>query len=211
MSDDIRNDDHLLTTVEALEAHYGTPLDRSLWKEMDHLTDHYRALVEASPFAILATSGPEGLDCSPRGDPAGFAAVLDPKTVALPDRPGNNRIDSLKNIVRDPRAALLLLIPGIGYTMRINGRARISIDPELLGRFPVNGKTPRAVILLTVESAYFQCPKAVVRAKLWEPGSRVDPASLPSMGEMLAALAPQLLDAEKFDREYPEHMKKVMY
>ena len=211
MPDGLQTDDHMLTTVEALEAHYGTPLDRSIWKEQDHLTEHYRALVEASPFAILATAGPEGLDCSPRGDPTGFVSVLDPKTVAIPDRPGNNRVDSLKNIVRDPRIALLFLMPGIGYTMRINGRARISIDPELLARFPVHGKSPRAVILVTVESAYFQCPKAVVRAKLWEPESRVDPASLPTMGEMLAFYAPQPVDAEKFDREYPEHMKKVMY
>jgi len=211
MADGSHTDEHLLTTVEALEAHYGTPLDRSLWKEMDHLTDHYRMLVEASPFAVLATAGPEGLDCSPRGDPAGFVTVLDQKTVAIPDRPGNNRIDSLKNIVRDPRVALLLLLPGIGYTMRINGRARISVDPALLEKFPVNGKTPRSVILVTVERAYFQCPKAVVRAKLWEPESRIDPATLPTMGEMLAFYAPQPVDAAKFDRDYPEHMKKVIY
>src|ERR1700704_5471264 len=119
----------IITTVEELEALYGQPLEASLIKEVDHVTPQYRALMDASPFAVLATSGPEGLDCSPRGDQPGFVRVVDPQTLMLPDRRGNNRTDSLRNIIRDPRMALLFLIPGSGSTLRVNGRAHVSVDP----------------------------------------------------------------------------------
>ena len=129
-----------ITSETELEALYDAPVPTSILKEVDHITDDYRKLIEASPFAILATSGPEGLDCSPRGDPSGFVLVADPKPLMIPDRRGNNRIDSLRNIVRDPRVALLFLIPGIGTTMRVNGKARLSADPELCATFAMEGK-----------------------------------------------------------------------
>src|SRR5438270_6289329 len=154
----------LIQSMGQLEAIYSEPLaTASVLKEVDQITVEYKALIEASPFAVLATSGPEGLDCSPRGDAAGFVKVLDSRTLALPDRRGNNRIDSLRNIVRDPRVALLFLIPGSGTTFRVNGRAVISADPDLLAAFAVKGQAPRTVLLVTVETAYFQCARAIVR------------------------------------------------
>src|SRR5690242_18053140 len=123
---------HAITSVEQLEKLYGQVRPVAVLKEKEELTDSYRRLIEAAPFVAMATSGPEGLDCSPKGDPAGFVHILDNKTLAIPDRPGNNRIDGMRNLVRDPRVALLFLIPGVGETLRVNGRATISVDPELL-------------------------------------------------------------------------------
>src|SRR5436189_5815711 len=154
-----------ITSEAELEALYDAPVPTSILKEVDHITDDYRKLIEASPFAILATSGPEGLDCSPRGDPSGFVHVADPKTLMIPDRRGNNRIDSLRNIVRDPRVALLFLIPGIGTTMRVNGRAKLRTDSDLCASFAMEGKNPKCVIVITVERAYTQCQKAIVRSR----------------------------------------------
>src|SRR5580692_1927798 len=129
--------EHVISNVEQLEAIYGKPGERALWKEIDYLNDDYCAFVKASPFVILASIGSEGSDCSPRGDPAGFVSILDNRTLAIPDRPGNNRIDNLRNIVSDPRVSLLFLIPGVGEALRVNGRAYISTDPELLASFEV--------------------------------------------------------------------------
>jgi PPOX class probable FMN-dependent enzyme len=140
-----------ITTLDQLEAHYEKPTDVSIAKEIDHVSDHYRAFIEASPFFALATVGPEGLDCSPRGDAPGFVRVADRKTLMVPDRRGNNRIDSLRNIVRDPRVALLFLIPGIGETIRVDGRAALSIEPDLCASFTVNGKPASCVIVVMVE------------------------------------------------------------
>ena len=155
-----------------LEALYEMPpRRRAILKEIDHISDHYRAFIDAAPFVVLATVGPEGLDCSPRGDPAGFVQVQDPKTVLLPDRRGNNRLDSLRNIVRDPRLSLLFLIPGVGETLRINGRGRIGTDPDLLARFEIRGQLPRSVLSVAVDRVYIQCPKALVRSRLWRPGN----------------------------------------
>src|SRR5437588_769771 len=143
-----------IRTVEELIAIYGQPGETSLVKETNRVTPHYRALIEASPFVVLATSGPEGLDCSPRGDAAGFVRVFDEKTLLMPDRRGNNRVDTLRNIVRDPRVALLFMVPGVGTTLRINGRAQLTTDCDLLASFVAEGKTPRSVIVIEVESAY---------------------------------------------------------
>src|SRR3954471_787340 len=154
----------LITTVQELEAIYGLPAETSVVKEVDRVTPHYRALIEASPFAVLATVGPEGLDCSPRGDLPGFVRIHDDKCLMLPDRRGNNRIDSLRNIVRDPRCALLFLIPGAGTTLRINGTAHLSDAPDLLESFAVAGKPPRTVMVMTVGEVYFQCARAIVRS-----------------------------------------------
>src|SRR5271156_4593259 len=141
----------VIATIEQLEAIYGLPNESSTAKVADRITPPYRVLIENSPFAALATSGPEGLDCSPRGDLPGFVRIHDDKTLMMPDRRGNNRIDSLRNIVRDPRIALLFLIPGAGNTLRINGHARISADPELLASFRMESKAPRTVVVMAVE------------------------------------------------------------
>jgi hypothetical protein len=194
-----------------LEALYDAPVPTSILKEVDYITDDYRKLINASPFAILATSGPEGLDCSPRGDPSGFVRVADPKTLMIPDRRGNNRIDSLRNIVRDPRVALLFLIPGIGTTMRVNGRARLTADPELCASFAMEGKNPKCVIVITVERAYTQCQKAIVRSRLWDPAMHVEKSALPTVGEMMERLSKGCLDGKAYDAEYPERMKRTIY
>jgi hypothetical protein len=180
-------------------------------KEIDRLTPHYRALIAASPFVALATAGPEGLDCSPRGDKPGFVRVLDDQTLALPDRRGNNRIDSLRNIVRDPRVALLFLIPGSGTTFRVNGRAAISTEPDLLASFAVDGKAPRTVLLITVEAAYFQCARAVVRSGLWKVETHVDPANLPTPGAMLAAMSDDRVGGPDYDRAWPERAAQTLW
>ena len=202
---------HTVSSVEQLEAIYGQPSGAAVWKEVDHITKEYRAFIEAAPFFALATNGPEGIDCSPRGDAPGFVRVADEKTLMIPDRRGNNRIDSLRNIVRDPRVSLLFLIPGIGETFRIIGRAAISTDPALAESFVFAGKTPRTVIIVAVESVYFQCSKAIVRSKLWDPARLVDRKSLPSNGTIIAAITKGEHGGEAFDREYPERIKATIY
>jgi PPOX class probable FMN-dependent enzyme len=203
--------DHIVTNVEQLERIYGSPYGPSIVKETDRITAHYRAFIEAAPFFALASGGPDGLDCSPRGDAPGFVRVHDDKTLLIPDRRGNNRIDSLRNILRDPRVALLFLIPGCGETIRVNGRAAISTDPALAQSFIVDGKTPRAVIIVTVDRIYFQCAKAIVRSKLWDPSRHVDRKSLPSAGAILADLSDGKLDGEAHDRAAPERLKATLY
>ena len=201
-----------ITTLEDLEALYApAPVAASMVKVMDHITPDYRALIEASPFVALATIGPEGLDCSPRGDKPGFIRVADPKTLILPDRRGNNRIDSLRNVVRDPRVALLFLIPGSGTTFRVNGRAVISADPALLDSFTIDGKAPRTAMIVTVEEAYFQCARAIVRSGLWKAETQVDPGMLPTPGAMLAAVTAGEVGGEVYDREWPERAAKTMW
>lgn len=202
---------HQITSVEELEALYEAPVPRSLTKELDHISDHYRLFIEKSPFVVLATSGPEGLDCSPRGDAPGFVRIHDARHLLLPDRRGNNRLDSLHNIVRDPRVALLFLVPGVGETLRVNGRAAIVTDPELCASFMVEGKSPRSVVVVTVETVYYQCQKALVRGGLWSPEAQVPRSELPSAGEMLQAFSNGDFDGAAYDRNYPEHMKKTIY
>lgn len=202
---------NLIRDEAALLALYGVPVGASLAKEVDYLHPHYRAMIAAAPFMVLATSGPDGLDVSPRGDAPGFVTVADDKTLLIPDRRGNNRTDSLKNIITDPRVALLFLIPGVGETLRVNGRAEISVDPELLARFPAQGKLPRSVLVVHVETVYFQCPKALVRSDLWNPDKRIDRKSLPSTGTIMADITKGEFDGEKYDREYPERLKATIY
>ena len=154
---------HTLTTMAELEALYNEPpYGPAVVKEIDHINQTYRKLIEASPFFALATCGPDGLDCSPRGDPAGFVRVLDEKTIAVPDRRGNNRIDSLRNLIHDPRVALLFMIPGVNETLRIIGHAKICTEPQLCASFTMQGKAPRAVLLISVDRVYFQCAKALM-------------------------------------------------
>ncbi|MCJ2088792.1 pyridoxamine 5'-phosphate oxidase family protein [Methylobacterium sp. E-005] len=202
----------IVDSLAALEAIYHAPLAAaSTVKVAASVTPDYAALIDASPFAVLATSGPEGLDCSPRGDRPGFVRVADPRTLILPDRRGNNRIDSLRNIVRDPRVALLFLIPGSGTTLRVNGRAVISADPDLLASFSVDGHAPRTALVITVEAIYFQCARAIIRAGLWDPESRIDPASLPSPGAILGALTAGEVGGPRYDAEWPERAAKTMW
>ena len=203
--------DHLITTVEQLEALYGKPFGPSLAKEIDHIAPVYRKLIEAAPFVAIATGGPEGLDCSPKGDAAGFVRILDDKTLAIPDRPGNNRVDGFRNILRDPRIAVLFLIPGIGETLRVNGRASISIDPELMQSFAVNGKLPRSVLVVHIDTVFFHCSKAIVRSKLWDPATQIERASLPSTGSIIAEVSQGKIGGEDYDKAAPERIKAMLY
>ena len=203
--------EHLITTMEQLQSLYGEKNPNSITKEIDHINNGYRKLIEAAPFVAVATCGPEGLDCSPKGDPAGFVRILDDKTIAIPDRPGNNRIDGFRNIVRDPRVALLFLIPGVGETLRINGRAEISIDPELMQSFTINGKLPRCVLVVHIESIYFHCSKAIVRSKLWDEKTKIDRASLPSTGTIIAELSQGRSGGADYDKAAPERIKAQLY
>jgi PPOX class probable FMN-dependent enzyme len=201
----------IIATIGQLEAIYGQPNEASTVKVADRITPQYRVLIDKSPFAALATCGPEGLDCSPRGDLPGFVRVYDETTLMMPDRRGNNRVDSLRNIVRDPRIALLFLIPGSGSTLRVNGRARVSADADLLASFEVDGKAPRTVIVMTVDEIYFQCARAIVRSDLWNPDRRVDPKSLPTPGQILAEMSENRVGGEDYDRAWPERARQTMW
>jgi PPOX class probable FMN-dependent enzyme len=201
----------IIATVKELEAIYGEPNEASTVKVSDRITPPYRVLIEKSPFAALATCGPEGLDCSPRGDLPGFVRVHDEQTLMMPDRRGNNRVDSLRNIVRDPRTALLFLIPGSGSTLRVNGRAQVSIAPDLLASFRIDGKAPRSVVVMTVDEIYFQCARAIVRSDLWNPDKRVDPASLPTPGLILAGMSENRVGGEEYDRAWPERARQSLW
>jgi len=203
---------HVVRTMAQLEALYDEqPYGPALAKEIDYISDAYRALIEASPFCVLATSGPDGLDCTPRGDPAGFVRVIDAKTVAVPDRRGNNRIDSLRNLIHDPRVALLFLIPGVSETLRIIGRATISTDPELCASFTMHGKAPRTVLVVAVDRVFYQCPKAIVRSKLWDPASKMERSSLPTAGTILAEITEGKMGGPEHDRTYPDRIKETIY
>ena len=202
---------HTLKTVADLEAVYGAPNPRSLLKEIDHLNDDYRAFVEASPFIVLSSVGAEGTDASPKGDAPGFVRIVDKRTLANPDRPGNNRIDNLRNIVEDGRVSVLFIVPGVGETLRVNGTATITADPELLASFAVQGKLPRSVILVQVQTVYFHCSKALVRSKLWERGAQEAKPAVPTAGKILQHISGGAFDGEAYDRELPERLKTTLY
>ena len=201
----------MLTTVAELEAIYGPANPRSITKEIPFLNEDYRAFVEAAPLIILATAGEEGLDCSPKGDAPGFVRIIDERTLAIPDRPGNNRIDNLRNIVVDPRVSLLFVIPGVEETLRVNGHGAISNEPDLLASFSVGGKLPRTVILVTIGSVYFHCSKALVRSSLWNPAKFVERSRLPSAGKMLQRLSAGAIDGAVYDQEAPAHTRETLY
>jgi len=199
----------LVTELTELERLYGTVARPSVAKVTDHIHPAYRPFIAASPFVALATSGPEGLDVSPRGDPAGFIEIEDDKTLLLPDRRGNNRIDSLRNILQDNRVALLFLIPGIGETLRVNGTAAISTDPALLERFAVNNQLPKTVLRIHVESVFFQCSRAIIRSGLWNAETQIARQSLPSTGSILKQIAE--IDGDAYDKALPERLKNSLY
>lgn len=200
-----------VTDLAALDALYAGVDERSIVKVTDHVHPLYRPWIAASPFAVLSTVGPEGVDASPRGDGPGFVVVEDPHTLLLPDRRGNNRVDTLHNIVRDPRVALLFLVPGVGETLRVNGVGTILVTPALLDRFAVNGKPPRSVLSIRVHEVYFQCSRAVVRADLWNPAHHVPRGTLPTAGAILAALSAEKHGGEEYDRALPERVKATLY
>lgn len=206
-----RRDDAIIRDEAALLALYGTAHEASIAKEADHLTPEYQALIAASPFMVLASAGRDGLDCSPRGDAPGFVVIEDRKTLLLPDRRGNNRLDTLRNLLVDDRVAMLFMIPGIGETLRVNGRAAISVDPALRRRFAVRDKEPACVLVITVDAVYFQCAKAVVRSRLWDPESRVERSSLPSAGDILAERTQSRIEAADYDRTAPQRLLDTLY
>jgi PPOX class probable FMN-dependent enzyme len=208
---------HRITSLDQLASLYPNPVaPASLLKEIDHVDANYAALIAASPFFVLATNGPDGLDCSPRGDQPGFVTVSDAKTLLIPDRRGNNRLDSLKNILFDNRIGMLFLIPGCGETRRVNGRAELSCDPELCAEFAMAGKPPASVMIVHVEVVYFQCSRAVVRAELWNPEKHVAKGAIPSAGQILRDITErqaevETFDGEAYDKALPERVRATLY
>jgi len=183
----------------------------SMQKVADHVHALYRPYIEASPFCVLATLGAEGLDTSPRGDAPGFVCVADEHTLLLPDRRGNQRIDSLLNIARDPRVALLFLIPGAGEALRVNGRARISALPALCERFVVDGQLPASVLVISVRSVFFQCARAIKRSGLWNPALHVAAGTLPSPGAILQCLSQASIDGHAYDAALQARQAATLY
>ncbi len=202
---------HLIHDLAALEALFGPVGDASRRKQTSTIPPVYRAMIEASPFAVLSTVGPDGLDASPRGDAPGFVVVRDERTLLLPERRGNNRIDSLRNIVGDPRVGLLFLIPGVGETLRVNGRARISVEPGLLERLSVQGQPPKCVLEIAVDEVFFQCARAIVRSNLWAPLAADAVRPVPSPGAMLAALTDEEVGGKAYDDGLEERQRASLY
>lgn len=200
-----------IDSIAKLEAIYGEANAASTVKESPVLIPEYRAYIEASPFCGLATVGPEGLDCSPRGDAGRVVRVADERTLLMPDRRGNNRVDSLRNIVRDPRVALMFLIPGSNTTMRVNGRAELRTDADLLESFRMDGKLPRSVIVVAIDVVYFQCARALMRSRLWDREAFIDPATLPTAGQMLMATSAGAVGGEAYDRAWPQRARESMW
>ncbi|PHM33092.1 pyridoxamine 5'-phosphate oxidase family protein [Xenorhabdus innexi] len=203
--------DNIVTDITTLEQIYGKPSGASVFKETDHIHPAYRPFIEAAPFAMLATAGKDGLDASPRGDQPGFIHIEDKKTLILPDRRGNNRIDSLRNILHDNRVALLLLIPGIGETLRINGRAEILVTPSILERFAHRNALPQSVLRITVDAVFFQCSRAIMRSGLWDASTQIDRSALPSPGYVLKALSKSEFDDVEYDAQLPQRLKDNLY
>ncbi|MCB1446598.1 MAG: pyridoxamine 5'-phosphate oxidase family protein [Rhizobiaceae bacterium] len=199
-----------IETVEELKALYGMPVEASIIKVRPSLTLAYRRMIEASPFVALATAGPEGLDCSPRGDAAQVVHVEDERTILMPDWRGNNRVDSLANIVRDPRVALMFLVPGSNTAMRVNGRAIVAVESALVERFEMDGRHPRSVIVITIEEVHCQCARALIRSDLWNPDKFADLKQLPTVGQMMVEIK-QGFDGAAYDREWPGRAAGTMW
>jgi uncharacterized protein len=200
----------IIASIAQLEALYGDINPVSLRKELPRLSQPYQRMIETAPFCAVATTGPGGLDCSPRGDGPGFVHTLNDTTVALPDRRGNNRLDTLRNIIADPKIALLFLIPGVNETLRINGRAVISTAPDLISRFAVGQTLPKSVILVSIDSVYFQCARALIRSNLWDPSARIDRSTVPTAGQMTKA-ADTSFDGDTYDASLSERQKATLY
>jgi PPOX class probable FMN-dependent enzyme len=163
------------------------------------------------PFVVIASAGPDGLDCSPRGDPAGFVRVADERTLLIPDRRGNHRLDTLRNILHDPRVGLLFLVPGVGVTLRVNGTAQVTTDDDLRASLAVGGRAPTTVVVVRTTAVYTQCPKALVRSHLWDPARFRDARELPTLGQIMEEVTAGEMDAARLDREYPERLRTTLY
>ena len=205
----------IIDSIEKLEAIYSTPVgERSLWKEIDHVNELYRKFIEASPFLILATCGDNGVDCSPRGDPPGFVRVVAPDCIQIPDRRGNNRLDSMRNIIQHPEVGIIFLIPNVGETIRVSGRAEILVDEALCSSFTIKGKPASSVLSIKVQKVYYQCQKALARSRLWDAESYIERSELPSAGQMAKFFSAQHgteFDAESYDENYAAHMRQTIY
>ena len=202
---------YTITTEDQLAALFGEVAPASRAKETQSLHPVYQQWINSSPFAVLATVGPGGLDTSPRGDPASLVRIVNDKTILLPERRGNNRIDGLKNILSDARVALIFFIPGVRETVRVNGHATITVEPELLHSFAVEGLPPKCVLEITVTSVFFQCGRALLRSSLWDSDLSLKPAGVPSAGTILSSLTSAEIDADLYDRELPERQRISLY
>ena len=208
------DDAHRVTSIERLlEVYPGTPAPNSLAKESPTITPSHARIIAAAPFVVIATVGDGGLDQSPRGDLPGFVVVRDERTLVIPDRRGNHRLDTLRNVVADPRVGLLFLVPGLGEELRVRGSAVISTDPDELARHEVRGVRPASVLVVTVERVYFQCARAVKRSRLWDNESRVDPSTLPTAGMMTREAGGFTTDAEvaAYDAALDERQDATLY
>jgi len=207
--------DHLILTETELRARFAAPSRLAVLKQQDHLDANCRRFIELSPFLCLATARPDGLaDNSPRGDAPGFVQVQGERSLLIPDRPGNNRLDSMTNIVTNPNVGLLFFIPGVSETLRVNGRARIVTDPEILARFEVRGRAPRAAIQVEVVEVFLHCSKALIRARLWEPDAKVDRKVLPTLGRMIADVVDRQTPPETvadYDRQIVRNIEEQLY
>ncbi len=201
----------LVTSIDSLGALYAQPIERIAKKQLDHINEAGRAFIASSPFLVLATGSRQGLDCLPKGDQPGFVEVAeDGRTLFIPDRRGNNRIDGLKNLIEDPRVGLIFFVPGVNETYRVNGRARISQDADLKRRFVVNGKEPATVMVVMVEETFQHCAKPLVRSDLWKAGSRGRPPGVPTMGDFVAARNPGT-DSAAINAKYNEDIPRELY
>lgn len=200
-----------LSRQSDLDALFGPVGEASRVKERSGLTVAYRQWIEKSSFAVLATSGEGGLDASPRGDPAPLVRVVDDRTLLLPERRGNNRIDSLRNLIEDPRVALIFFVPGVGETLRVNGKARICVDPELLASFAVAGASPKCVLHVSIESTYFQCARAIARSQLWAGAGLAYPSGCPTPGQMLDEISDGAINSQRYDEDLPRRMAQTLY
>jgi PPOX class probable FMN-dependent enzyme len=206
-----RSDVCTALTEDDLRGLYAVPASRAQIKEIDHIGRHYRAFIERSPFVVLATGGTEGFDCSPRGGNPGFVRVQDDRTLLLPDHLGNNRLDSLTNIVRDPRVAMLFLIPGCSETLRTYGRAAISAHHAMLGSFAVDGRAPATVVVVTVQRMYYHCGRSIARARLWDASTHAERGEVPTIGMMLKDLSNGAAGGDDFDKELQERLRTHLY
>ncbi|WP_237217332.1 MSMEG_1061 family FMN-dependent PPOX-type flavoprotein [Falsiroseomonas oryziterrae] len=207
--DTLPPDPHAVTSLDALEALYPAPSELVRTKAGDRLGPESAAFVAASPFCLLGTIGPAGPHVTPRGDAPGFVAVEDARTLCLPDRRGNNRLDALRDILHDPRVALLFLVPGVGETLRVHGRARITTDPARRARHAADGKEPTSVIVVSVESVFMQCAKALIRSGLWE--GRARPAGVPTLGRLVAEHTAGRHDGAALDARVAETYRTTLY
>jgi len=205
-------DSHTIDSIQELEDLYGLPHETALKKQTNFIVEPGRAFIAASPFLILATSGAKGVDCSPKGDAPGFVQLLDENTLLIPDRPGNKRVDGMKNILQNSKVGIIFLIPGSGVTYRVNGDATISTDPKLLDRFLVGGKRPCAVVVVNVEEAFHHCPKAFVRSSLWRKEGALVDSQVPNIGTFAAYRdGGNEAYAKKYEADYQKRVKETLY